>query len=217
MLPPYAPRSQLPFRTFEDILKKSATRGGRPCIGEQISGQSGYRGEGDIMEYAIGDKVLYPNRGAGTIIGLEHEELVNGFEHYYVIEVESQRLTLRVPMRMMETLGVRRVMHPDDLPHVLDVLSSPAQSLPDDFKERQEQIRDRLRSGRPVDVAYAVRDLSWREQQTYLTKADSKLLAQGREILADEVALVLDKENVVAEQILDKALGVHLVEESVAE
>lgn len=167
------------------------------------------------MEYAIGDKVLYPNRGAGTIVGIEHEELVDGFEHYYVIEVESQRLTLRVPIRMMETLGVRRVMEPDDLSGVLDVLGSPAESLPDDFKERQEQIRELLRSGSPVDVAYAVRDLSGREQQTYLTKADSKLLAQGREILADEVALVLDKENVAAEQILDDALSAAPAEEPV--
>lgn len=165
------------------------------------------------MEYAVGDKVLYPNRGAGTVIGIEHEELVDGFEHYVVIEVESQRLTLRVPARMMETLGVRRVMERDDLSGVLDALGSPAESLPDDFKERQEQIRERLRSGSPVDVAHAVRDLSWREQETYLTKADSKLLAQGREILADEVALVLDKESVAAEQMLDDALAVRPAEE----
>lgn len=169
------------------------------------------------MEYAIGDKVLYPNRGAGIIIGMEHEELVDGFEHYVVIEIESQRLTLRVPLRMMETLGVRLVMHPDDLSGVLDALGSPAESLPDDFKERQDQIRERLRSGRPVDVAYAVRDLSGREQQTYLTKADSKLLAQGREILVDEVALVLNKENIAAEQILDDALGVRPAAGPVAE
>ena len=166
------------------------------------------------MDFSVGDKVLYANRGAGTIIGVEHEELVDGFEDYYVIEIRSQRLTLRIPMRMMEELGVRQVMRRDELPIVWDTLSGTPQSLPDDFKERQEQIKQKLRTGRLLDIVESVRDLSWRELQAYLTKADAKLLAQSRELLVDEVSLVLDKESVEAEHMLDEALAVHAADES---
>ena len=166
------------------------------------------------MDFSVGDKVLYANRGAGTIIGVEYQELVHGFEDYYVIETRSQRLTLRIPMRMMEKLGVRLVMHRDELPRVWDTLSDTPQSLLDDFNERQEQIKQKLRTGHPLDIVKAVRDLSCRELQAYLTKADSKLLAQSRGLLVDEVALVLDKESVEAEQMLDEALAVHAADES---
>jgi RNA polymerase-interacting CarD/CdnL/TRCF family regulator len=88
-------------------------------------------------------------------------------------------------------------------------LRDEPQPLPEDFKERQEQIRDKLRSGQPLEIAEAVRDLACRELQSYLTKADAKLLTQGRELLVDEVALVLDKDGVETEQLLDKALAVH--------
>ena len=166
------------------------------------------------MDFSVGDKVLYASRGAGTIIGVEHQELVDGFENYYVIELRSQRLTLRIPVRMMGELGVRRVMRRDELPIVWEMLSATPQSLPDDFKERQEQIKQKLRTGRPLDIVEAVRDLSWRELQAYLTKADSRLLAQSRELLVDEVALVLDKESVEAEQMLDEALALQSPDEA---
>ena len=162
------------------------------------------------MKFSVGDKVLYPNRGAGTIVAKEDLELVDGFEGYFVIEVASRRLILRVPMSMMEELGIRRVMARRKLSRVLALLSDPPEPLPDDFKERQEQVREKLRSGQPAEIAETIRDLSCREQQSYLTKADTKLLAQGRDLLIDEAAIVLDKETVAVEQLLDKALSVHI-------
>jgi len=43
------------------------------------------------MDFSVGDKVLYANRGAGTIIGVEHEELVDGFEDYYYNVTSTDR------------------------------------------------------------------------------------------------------------------------------
>ncbi|MDH7486743.1 MAG: CarD family transcriptional regulator [Anaerolineae bacterium] len=163
------------------------------------------------MQFSVGDKVMYPHRGAGIITGIEHGELVDGFEHYYVIEIESQRLTLRVPMRMVEELGVRRVMPATSLDEVWATLSRRPRPLADDFKERQEHIRAKLRSGDPVKVAQAVRDLSWREQQSYLTKADAELLAQGLELLIAEIAAVMDKDIGEVESMVNSALSRHVV------
>jgi len=165
------------------------------------------------MEFSIGDKVMYPSRGAGRIIGEEHQELVNGFEHYYVIEIRGKRLTLRVPMRKMGDLGVRPVMPQDKLARVWDTLRSAPRRLSEDFKERQEQVRQKLQTGRPLEVAEVVRDLTWRERYAYLTKADSELLAKGRELLATEMALVMDKEVFEAEQMINAALAASIMEE----
>ncbi|HUW13883.1 MAG TPA: CarD family transcriptional regulator [Anaerolineae bacterium] len=162
------------------------------------------------MRFSVGDKVLYPSRGAGTIVDTDHSELVDGFADYYVIKIDSQRLTLRVPMSKAEELGLRRVMSRRKLSHIWATLSAPPSPLPDDFKKRQEQIREMLRSGQPLVIAEAVRDLTCRQVRSYLTKADERLLAQGRGSLVDEVALVLDKDTAEAEQLLDNALAVHI-------
>jgi RNA polymerase-interacting CarD/CdnL/TRCF family regulator len=60
------------------------------------------------MQYAIGDTVVHPHIGAGTIIDTRHQELMDGFEHYYVIEIPTRDSTVFIPMRKMDEVGVRR-------------------------------------------------------------------------------------------------------------
>jgi len=62
--------------------------------------------------------------------------------------------------------------------------------LPEDYKERREQVCAELKTGRVMLLARVVRDLTWRRKIAHLTKADSDYLKQGRELLAAEMALV---------------------------
>ena len=58
------------------------------------------------MQLSVGDKVVYPRHGVGQITGREQLDLVEGFEHYYVIEILGKSLTVRIPVRKMEELGI---------------------------------------------------------------------------------------------------------------
>ena len=165
------------------------------------------------MEFSVGDKVMYPSRGAGRIIDVEHQELVDGFEHYYVIEIPNGRLTVSVPMRKMDDLGVRPVMSRAKLARVLDLLSSMPRRLSGDFKERQKRIQEKLRTGRAIQVAEVVRDLAWRERLAYLTKRDTDLLTQGREFLAAEIAMATDTEVTDVNETIDATLVVAMENE----
>jgi RNA polymerase-interacting CarD/CdnL/TRCF family regulator len=70
------------------------------------------------------------------------------------------------------------------------MLRSRPRQLPDDYKERQEQIDAEVRTGRVMQLARVVRDLTWHRERAHLTKRDSDLLKQGQELLAAEMALV---------------------------
>jgi CarD family transcriptional regulator len=143
-----------------------------------------------MRQYAINDTIVHPTHGIGRIVDIKHEELVEGFEHFYVIEVSEKNMTIHIPMRKMEKVGIRPTMASADFPHVLDALRSKPGTLSDDYKTRQKEIRDRLRDGLPVDIAEVVRDLTWRQKQNGLTKADSDLLAKGIAMLTDEIAVI---------------------------
>lgn len=159
------------------------------------------------MNYAIGDKVVYPHRGAGTVTGVEHSELVGGFDQYYIIDIPASRLTVRVPVDKVDELGVRPVASQRRLDHVLGLLGDEPVELPNDYKERQLAVREKLGSGRAVPVAEVVRDLQWREEQSYLTKVDRRLLEEARELLAAEVALIKDQDIPEAHEAIDTALA----------
>jgi CarD family transcriptional regulator len=123
-------------------------------------------------------------------------------KQYYVIEIPAQGLTLHVPKRKADTIGVRPAMPQEQLRRVIEILRSRPEQLPDDYKERQEEIWEKLKTGQPLQIAEAVRDLAWHEKQSYLTKKDTDYLDRGRKLLAAEMALVSDTDvDVTSRQI----------------
>jgi CarD family transcriptional regulator len=158
------------------------------------------------MGFLVGDKVMHPNFGAGQITGEKHRELVDGFKHYYVIKMVGTRATAYVPIRKMDELGVRLVMSSGKLIQVLGILRSVPSTLSNDYKERQEGVREKLETGLPVLVAQAVRDLAWHRKRRHLTQRDEALLKRGRERLAAEMALATDTDVVEAHELIYRTL-----------
>jgi CarD family transcriptional regulator len=159
-----------------------------------------------MKTFSVGDKVMHPQYGPGKITGVEHRELVEGFEHYYVIELLVDGSTLFVPMRNIEELGVRPVMSQARLARVFETLRGMPRRLSKDFKVRQARVRKKLATARPIKLAEVVRDLTGRNRRSYLTKVDRALLDRGRELLASEVAAVSGIEVIYAHQEMDAAL-----------
>jgi CarD family transcriptional regulator len=158
------------------------------------------------VEFSVGDKVVHPKHGFGRIFGLEQLDVVEGFNRYYVIEIPDQGLTVHVPVRNVDALGVRPIMSRFKLGQVLDVLRDSPQPLPEDYRERQAWARERLETGDPLRIAGIVRDLIWYERRAHLTEADSALLARGREFLASEIALVTETQIAEANELINDAL-----------
>ncbi len=158
------------------------------------------------MQLSVGDKVVCPGRGVGQITRLERLDLVEGFERYYVIEMPDKGLTLRVPVRKTEALGIRPIMSRAELACVLDTLRGMPRQLSEDYKKRQDWVRERLEIGGPVRIAKIVRDLTWHERRARLTKVDTDLLARGRDSLTAEIASVTDTKIAEARQLIDDAL-----------
>ena len=108
------------------------------------------------MDFAVGDKVMHPNFGAGKITAETNRELVQGFEHYFVIKVIRTDATAYVPKRKMQELGVRSVMSRDRMDQVLDTLRGEPNELPWDYKPRQAGIEEKLVTRRPAKIAEAI-------------------------------------------------------------
>ena len=164
------------------------------------------------MEFAVGDGVMYPSRGAGRITGVEHIELVEGFDHYYVIDIPSERLIVRIPVRKVADLGLRPVMSETKLEDVLGVLRSKPDKLADDYKERQLLIDEQIKTGSAMRMAAVIRDLTWRLRVHYLTKRDGDLLNQARDLLVTEMAVATDRDVSALQEEIDTALLVHASE-----
>ncbi len=111
-----------------------------------------------------------------------------------------------VPRQTMKDMGVRPAMSRTRLPRVLARLQDEPHSLPQDYKTRQEEVWEQLRTGRTMLLAEIVRDLTWHEDCEHLTKKDTEYLAQAKVRLAAELALVSGTEVPDMERRIDDTL-----------
>ncbi len=158
------------------------------------------------MHYDIGEHVVHPAHGAGTIVDIQEQELIEGFSQYYVIKFSDKNLTVSVPVRRTKEIGLRDIMTSDKYDQILATLCDRPNQLPKDYKERKHVLADLIQSGRPVKVAEALRELTWRREDKHLTMADSRMLDQARTMLVEEIALATDSNPLDIESAIEKAL-----------
>ena len=159
------------------------------------------------MQFSVGDRVVHPQHGPGRITRVDRKELLDGRKLYFKIEIPSQELSVYLPEETMKEIGVRPAMPRTRFPRVLTKLRSRPRRLPQDFKQRQEEVWERLRTGRVMQLAEVVRDLTWHKAREHLTKKDSSQLAQGKRRLAAEMALVSGGEVSDMENMIDDTLS----------
>ena len=159
-------------------------------------------------EFAVYDRVVHPAHGPGLITDVEQiDAAIAGFQRYYVIDIYEQNLTVRVPVRRADRVGLRSVMSSDRLSNVLQTLRSEPDSLPSDYKRRQAAVRERIKVTRPVELAEVIRDLFWYGEKNHLTSVDTQLLRSCMDRLAWEMACAVDSTPSDSLEQINRALG----------
>jgi len=164
-------------------------------------------GKGEMMQYSVGDKVVHPRRGVGRIIGVERQELLEAAKRYYVIDMPANSMTVRIPVRRVDEVGLRPAMTREKLARVVETLRDRPRRLPADYKERQEKVRETIQMARPIRMAKVVRDLTWHGRSEHLTKTDSELLRLVQDFLASEMALTSDTDLAEANETIARAMA----------
>jgi CarD family transcriptional regulator len=164
------------------------------------------------MQFAIGEGIVHPHRGPGRIVDVESRELLDGKKQYYVVDIPVFEMTVHVPVRKAADLGVRSAMSKAKAVQVLATLRSLPDTLAGDYKVRQSNLWEKIRTGGPVATAEAVRDLTWRRHNKHLTKNDAEILKRCQDFLAGELALVLGTDVAEANGRIESALDLAVLQ-----
>jgi CarD family transcriptional regulator len=111
-----------------------------------------------------------------------------------------------MPVGKADEVGMRLAMSQSRLPRVLSMLRGRPHLLPEDYRQRQEQICAQLKTRQVIQLARVVRDLTWHQKRAHLTKTDSDYLKQGRDLLAAEMALVSGKALSDVSELIESAV-----------
>jgi small subunit ribosomal protein S1 len=128
-----------------------------------------------------------------------------------ILRIESYRR--RIGLSLKRVSSQERddwLMSRTKLAQVLQALRGAPLQLSSDFKKRQARIQEKLGTGRPVLIAEAVRDLTYRSRHQKLTQKDEQLLNRGRELLEIEMTVATDLQTFDAKETINAALEVAL-------
>jgi CarD family transcriptional regulator len=145
---------------------------------------SGRGGEG---LYKVGDKVVYPHHGAGTVVKKETRTVLGEERVYLTIKIEHNDMTVNVPAENAERVGLRSVIDEEHIERVLDVLHGDGTKMPKNWNRRFKYNRDKMKTGDIFELAEVVRNLSLRDSEKGLSTGEKQMFVKAKKILASEL------------------------------
>ena len=73
--------------------------------------------------FDVGDKVVYPHHGAGTVIKKEKRDVLGQTREYLTIQILHNDMTVNVPTESADKVGLRGVIEEDLVTTVVKALS----------------------------------------------------------------------------------------------
>ena len=137
--------------------------------------------------YGVGDKVVYPHHGAGTVVKKETRTVLGQEREYLTIQILHNDMTVNVPAENAERVGLRKVIDEETVELVLDVLHGDGTKMPKNWNRRFKYNRDKMKTGDIFELAEVVRNLSLREREKGLSTGEKQMFVKAKKILASEL------------------------------
>jgi CarD family transcriptional regulator len=156
--------------------------------------------------FEVGDKVVYPDHGAGVVLKKETKDLLGESRDYLTIQILHNSMTAMVPCENAHTAGLRRVIDGGQVEKVIDVLTDEVSEMPKSWTHRFKQNREKIKTGDVYELAEVVRNLAIRESGKGLSTGEKQMYMRAKRNLASEFMYALDKDEDGAESYLDELL-----------
>jgi CarD family transcriptional regulator len=137
--------------------------------------------------YKVGDKVVYPHHGAGTVIKREKREVLGEKREYLTIKILHNDMTVNVPAENCELVGLRKVIDEEAVKKVVKYLTSGGTEMPKNWNRRFKHNRDKMKTGDIYELAEVVRNLALRDGEKGLSTGEKQMYVKAKKILASEL------------------------------
>jgi CarD family transcriptional regulator len=137
--------------------------------------------------YKVGDKVVYPHHGAGTVVKKESREVLGEKREYLTIQILHNDMTVNVPSENVEKVGLRKVIDEKTVEKVLQSLTGDGTTMPKNWNRRFKHNRDKMKTGDIFELAEVVRNLSLRDHEKGLSTGEKQMFVKAKKILVSEL------------------------------
>ncbi|MEF9952415.1 MAG: CarD family transcriptional regulator [Clostridium sp.] len=139
----------------------------------------------------IGDKVFYPNFGAGVVINIEEKEVYGKVNRYYVIRLLNDIVTM-VPINNKESKGIRNCIGYDECRDALKIFESKPREIKGKWLDRYKLYTRAIKQGDFIDLCIVLNDMIGLRETRKVSKSEEKFFNDILDMVAEEISLVLN-------------------------
>ncbi len=160
-----------------------------------------------MMTFAVGEKVVYPNQGVGTIENISTRYFEEKPEKFYLLRLFCSSMTVMVPFSNAENIGLRKLSKHTDVARVLGYLAGPGVENLQDWKIRFKINSEKMLTGSLLQIAEVFKQLVRLQADKPLSFREKKMLDRARTMLISEVSQARNIAEPEAIGLMDKALA----------
>lgn len=152
--------------------------------------------------FCLNEKVVYPGHGVAQISRIVEKQVAGSNACFFELKFLNKDMTILVPTHNLSSVGIRRLSSTENITDIFKTLSAPAQRISYDavtnWNKRNKDYQCKLRSGDLQEICKIYRDLKNMSFYKELSFGEKALLQQTENLLAQEISLVQNMEEVKA-------------------
>ncbi len=156
--------------------------------------------------FNVGDYIVYPMHGAGTIDAIEEKDILGQKQAYYIIKMPGE-VKVMIPTAQAEKVGIRSIIGKEQAEEVFKVLSEDETQADMNWNKRYRENMDKMKTGDIYEVADVVRNLSFKQKEKGLSTGEKKMLTNAKQILVSELALAEQSSQEIVEGLIEDKIS----------
>ncbi|HEX8139069.1 MAG TPA: CarD family transcriptional regulator [Pyrinomonadaceae bacterium] len=160
-----------------------------------------------MVGFKVGQKVVYPNHGIGTIEQIEQKQIGQTSLPFYTLRLAATNSLVLVPVANAVEVGLRAPISSGECELLFKNLADDFTSPPNDWKDRFKDFTEKMRTGDIFEVADVLKNLTYLSHLKPLSFREQRMLERARYLVISELAAVCRQPECNIEPRVEQALG----------
>ena len=158
------------------------------------------------MSFKIGQQVVYPNHGIGTIEQIEHKQIGTDAVPFYTLRLAASNTVVLVPVCNAQEVRLRKPITSAECELLLKALGDDFIQPPSDWKDRFKEFSGKMRTGCVFEASHVLKFLTHISHTKPLSFREQRMLERARYLVVSELAAVFRQASSFVEPRIDQAL-----------
>ncbi|MFU8818227.1 MAG: CarD family transcriptional regulator [Desulfurivibrio sp.] len=143
--------------------------------------------------FRVGDMAVYPAHGVGKIESIESRCIGELEQSFYVMRIVDSNMTVMIPTKSCNTVGLRNIISAGDVKRVFDILNQRGmEPEAQPWNQRYREYMGKIKTGSVFEIAAVLRDLLLLREEKELSFGERKMVDTAKSLLIKEIALAND-------------------------